>query len=203
MEDTLTPEENNLTPKELLFVNYYLTNGLNATYAAKMAGYSSTSAYELGHRLLKKVEVKKVIDQYLKNESMETHELLKLLSDTAKNKAIQFVNMDGTVDLQAIKDNGLMHLVKSVRKGKGGKIYVTFYDAQKAQDTLAKIHKLVTDGMNVTVNVNDEIEKHNELSQKLTDLRNKIIPEGTEMSLQEYLAYFSTTKGTNNATNHQ
>ena len=185
MEDTLTPEENNLTPKELLFVNYYLTNGLNATYAAKMAGYSSTSAYELGHRLLKKVEVKKVIDQYLKSESIETHELLKLLSDTAKNKAIQFVNMDGTIDLQAIKDSGLMHLVKSVRKGKGGKIYVTFYDSQKAQDTLAKILKLVTDGVNVTVNIQDEMDKQQALHQKLDELDHKL------------------TKGTNNATNNR
>ena len=186
MEDTLTPEESNLTPKELLFVNYYLTNGLNATCAAKMAGYSSTSAYELGHRILKKVEVKKVIDQYLKNESMETHELLKLLSDTAKNKAIQFVNMDGTVDLQAIKDNGLMHLVKSVRKGKGGKIYVTFYDAQKAQDTLAKIHKLVSEGMNVTVNIDDQLIAERELSEKLHQIEEKLHQDPIEKQVYEY-----------------
>ena len=186
MEDTLSPEENNLTPKELLFVNYYLTNGLNATYAAKMAGYSSTSAYELGHRLLKKVEIKRLIDQYLKNESMETQELLKLLSDTAKNKAIQFVNIDGTVDLQAIKDNGLMHLVKSVRKGKGGKIYVTFYDAQKAQDTLAKIHKLVTDGMSVTVNIDDHLIAERELSEKLAQIEAKMMNDPIEKQVYEY-----------------
>lgn len=172
--DTLTPEESALSPKELLFINYYLTNNLNATQAAKLAGFSEASAYEYGHRLLKKVEVKKVVEQYLKNESIETNELLKRLSDVAKNKAMQFVNADGTVDLQALKDNGLMHLVRSVRKGKGGKIHVTFYDSMRAIETLAKIHRLVSDGVNVIVNIDDRIAEQQRFNEELRILGDKL-----------------------------
>lgn len=197
--EEFTSELDELSPKELTFVHAYLSNNFNASKGALAAGYSQSNKYVAGHHLLRKPKIRSYIDNYLKSESIEKLELIKRLSDVARNIASEYINPDGTVDLQAIKDNGLMHLVKSVRKGKGGKIYVTFYDSQKAQDTLAKIHKLVSDGMNVTVNVNEEIEKHNELSQKLTDIRSKIIPEGTEMSLQEYLAYFTTTKGNTNA----
>lgn len=186
MEETLSQVESELSPKELLFINYYLTNNLNATLAAKLAGYSENSSHELGHRLLKKVEVKKVIDQYLKNESIETQELLKRLSDVAKNKAMQFVNADGSVDLQAIKDNGLMHLVKSVRRGKGGKIHVTFYDAQKAQDTLAKILKLTTDGVTVMVNIDERIQQERELTEKLAIIHDKLLSDPIEKQVNEY-----------------
>lgn len=40
-----------------LFVQAYLANGHNATRAAEAAGYSSKTAYSLGQRLLKRVEV--------------------------------------------------------------------------------------------------------------------------------------------------
>jgi phage terminase small subunit len=186
MEEILTQAESELTPKELLFINYYLANNLNATLAAKLAGFSQASAYELGHRLLKKVEVKKVIDQYLKNESIEAQELLKRLSDTAKNRAMDYLNPDGTVDLRSLKDNGLMHLVKSVRKGKGGKIHVTFYDAQKAQDTLAKILKLTTDGLNVTVNIDERIIAEQKLTEELLRIHDRFIEDPIERQVDEY-----------------
>lgn len=183
--EELTELESALTPKELLFINYFLSHNLNATLAAKLAGYSEVSAYELGHRLLKKVEVKKVIDQYLKNESLESLELLKRISDTAKNKASAYINDDGSVDLQGLKEDGLMHLVKSITKGKGGRTTVTFYDAQRAQETLAKVHKLVSDNPLVTFNIENKIAEEQKLSEQLSTIRDRLlehydfIPKGT------------------------
>lgn len=46
-----------LTPKQKAFCDAYIENGGNATQAAKTAGYSEKTAYSIGQRLLKNVEV--------------------------------------------------------------------------------------------------------------------------------------------------
>ena len=51
-----------MTPKQQRFVSEYLSC-LNATEAAKLAGYSSRTSYSIGQRLLKNVEVQAVIQQ--------------------------------------------------------------------------------------------------------------------------------------------
>jgi phage terminase small subunit len=50
-----------LTPKQALFVKYYLVS-LNASRAAREAGYSSKAAGQIGDVLLKKTEIKEAID---------------------------------------------------------------------------------------------------------------------------------------------
>lgn len=49
-----------LTPKQLRFVAEYLVD-LNATQAAIRAGYSQKTAYSAGQRLLKNVEIQKIV----------------------------------------------------------------------------------------------------------------------------------------------
>ena len=49
-----------LTPKQERFVAEYLVD-LNATAAAKRAGYSEKTAYSMGQRLLKKAEIQKAV----------------------------------------------------------------------------------------------------------------------------------------------
>jgi len=44
------------------FANFYIANGENATQAAISAGYSPKTAYSLGQRLLKHVEVRAMIE---------------------------------------------------------------------------------------------------------------------------------------------
>lgn len=51
-----------LTPKQERFVEEYLID-LNATQAAKRAGYSEDTAYSQGQRLLKNDEVKSAVDR--------------------------------------------------------------------------------------------------------------------------------------------
>lgn len=49
-----------MTHKQQLFIREYLTD-CNATRAAQAAGYSSRTAYSIGQRLLKNVEVSQAI----------------------------------------------------------------------------------------------------------------------------------------------
>jgi len=77
-----------LTRKQQLFCQEYLANGYNATQAAIKAGYSKKTAYSIGQRLLKHVEVKAELErntqatqkkfEYTKEEHFKELEELKL-----------------------------------------------------------------------------------------------------------------------------
>ena len=54
-----------MTEKQQIFIREYLTS-LNATEAAKRAGYSQHSAYSQGQRLLKDAEVQKALSAAMK-----------------------------------------------------------------------------------------------------------------------------------------
>ena len=61
-----------LTPKKRLFAEEYLID-LNATQAALRAGYSEKTAYSLGQRLLKDVEVQGLIAEAQAAREQRTH----------------------------------------------------------------------------------------------------------------------------------
>lgn len=60
-----------MTPKKQLFVQEYLID-LNATRAAKRAGYSEKTAYSAGQRLLKDVDVATAIQADVQKRSEKT-----------------------------------------------------------------------------------------------------------------------------------
>ncbi len=66
-----TPDKKQLTPKQEQFCQEYLKD-LNATKAAKRAGYSDGTAYSQGSRLLKDVEVKARIDEMMSERQNNT-----------------------------------------------------------------------------------------------------------------------------------
>jgi phage terminase small subunit len=73
MSEKLTDKE--LTPKELLFSNDYISNNFNASDAAITAGYSAKTAKEAGYRLLTYVHVKEYIKKRI-NELLDNREEL-------------------------------------------------------------------------------------------------------------------------------
>jgi phage terminase small subunit len=60
-----------LTPKQKLFVECYLVS-LNATQAAKDAGYKPDNAYQTGNENLKKPKIKKLIDEAIEKRAEKT-----------------------------------------------------------------------------------------------------------------------------------
>ena len=60
-----------VTPRSSDFVDEYLVD-LNATQAAIRAGYSEKTAYSIGQRLLKNVEVQKMIANRMEERSKRT-----------------------------------------------------------------------------------------------------------------------------------
>lgn len=78
-----------LTTKQKRFCQEYLID-LNATQAAIRAGYSEKSAYSVGQRMLKNVEVKKYIVEQVerpKNEKISSaQEVLEYLTSVMRGE---------------------------------------------------------------------------------------------------------------------
>jgi len=135
-----------LTNKQKAFINEYL-QCWNATEAAKRAGYSEKTAYSIGQRLLKDVEVAKEIDIRLSEMRMSADEVLHRLSQIARNEITQHITNYGAiiaVDMEAIREAGLLHLVQEISNTRNG-MRVKFTDSQRALETLAKVHALLVD----------------------------------------------------------
>lgn len=93
-----------LTPKEKLFANTYISNSFNATGAAITAGYSEKTACEQGSRLLRNVKVreytKKLINDLLDNRE----ELQKQWIDNVTEMAFYELTGDSEIDKYRAND---------------------------------------------------------------------------------------------------
>lgn len=149
-----------LTPKQRLFVAEYIID-LNATQAAKRAGYAPASAYQQAHALLKKIEIRDAIADAQKERSrrlrIDQDFVLQRLANLADIDLADACHPDGTlknihdmpksvrqalvgVDVfEEFKGNGdERELVGSTKK-------VRFADRLKALELLGRHLKLFTD----------------------------------------------------------
>ena len=153
-----------LTNKQRVFVEEYLRD-FNATQAAIRAGYSKRTAYSIGQRLLKNVEVNGAIQQRVDEKVMKTDEILSRLSDMARADMGDFVQIDGSffnLDLGKANEAGLTHLIKKVKdrvimtSNKDGEETETHYleielhDSQSALVHLGKINNLFIERKDIT-----------------------------------------------------
>ncbi len=78
-----------MNKKQIRFCDEYLID-CNATQSAIRAGYSAKTAYSVGQRMLKNVEVKKYIDEQLqkiKNDNIaDTHEIMEYLTSVMRGE---------------------------------------------------------------------------------------------------------------------
>lgn len=128
-----------LKPKELKFAEEWLKT-TNATQSAIKAGYSERTAYSAGSRLLKKVDVKKYIDERLaemqENSIANTNEVMQFLSST----------MRGDIPDQFGLDPALNDRLKAAELL--GKRYKLFTDKQEISGADGEPIKVVFSNMN-------------------------------------------------------
>jgi phage terminase small subunit len=79
-----------LTPKIQRFCEEYLID-MNATQAAKRAGYSEKTAHQSGYELLKKPEIKEYISKRVAESAMDKEEALKLVADIARSNLADYM----------------------------------------------------------------------------------------------------------------
>jgi phage terminase small subunit len=136
-----------LTKKQALFVQEYLID-LNATAAAKRAGYSEKSAYSQGERLLRKAEVQAVIQVAKRERSMRTQitqdQVLREYARIAFSDLRRFLkwNSDGLtlLDSDGLEDDvavAIAEVTQTITK-EGGRLSVKMWNKMQALDGLAR-----------------------------------------------------------------
>lgn len=134
-----------LTGRQQAFVSAYL-QCLNATESARLAGYTGDdrTLAVTGHRLLRNANVRAEIDRVLSEQVMSAHEVLRRQTEIASLDVTDFFDFSGNLPMfkpDKAKERGVMHLIKSF-KVSNKEFKIEFYDAQRAQETLAKYHDL-------------------------------------------------------------
>lgn len=165
--------DSKLTDKQQLFVVKYLEYGLNATKAAREAGYSAKTARQQGTHLLSNVAIRAAIDAELRKHAMSAEEVLFHLTTIARGDMHHLVDQNGNLDMAKAEANNATNLIRKVRNRvmasddteiNEGEIEV--YDRMDALKTLAKYHQLLT----------TKIQIDDWRSQAIADIRAGVIP---------------------------
>ncbi len=112
-----------LNYRQRLFVEYYLGESKgNAADAARRAGYRWP--LKVGERLVERCAVRAAIDARVETAAIAADEVLARTTDVATADLLNFIkvesNGDWNVDLNLVKQLGLGHLIKRLRKNKDG-----------------------------------------------------------------------------------
>jgi phage terminase small subunit len=165
------PIVNGLTPKERLFVDFYLGESrFNATDAARRAGYkgNDNTLSSVGYDNLRKPEIATLVDTRINEAAMSANEVLARLSDIASGKIADLMDEEGRFDLKLAKQRKKDQLLKKLKikrfskqvdsHAEGGEekeiietsliteeVEFEMYSAHEALRDLGKYHKLFTD----------------------------------------------------------
>ena len=137
-----------LTAKQQAFVLAYL-ECRNATEAAKRAGYSEDSAYQLGYKNMQHPDIKAAIEQHFAATAMTAGEVLALFAEQARAEYGGYITVDAEqnpiVDVAKLIADGKAHLIKSIKYVRG-KVNIEFHDPVSARETIARVHGLTDRG---------------------------------------------------------
>lgn len=151
-------DKTKLTDKQKLFVQELIKNGYNATQAALAAGYSKSSAYAQGSRLLKNVEVLKYKDELLaslQQPSIATiEEILQYYTRVMRReeKESVVVTIKEKVSGMVLNPDTGKRERKTIEKEKAEivEIPTKVSDANKAAEMLGKNYGIWTDKVSIT-----------------------------------------------------
>lgn len=144
------PKQDHIT-KSMLFAKYYVWNNLNATRAAKLAGYSKRSASEIGYELLRKPQVKAEIARLIaireKNLQVTDERIIEELAMSAFSDPRDYYDDDGNLlPIQKLSENAAKALAEfTVTQGRNGNdtvVKIKQNSKQAALDTLARIKNM-------------------------------------------------------------
>ncbi len=143
-----------MTPKQARFVSEYLID-LNATAAAKRAGYSEKTAEKIGHQLLEKTRVAAAIAAAMNKRGVRTEitadRVIKELADVAFLRSDEVFTIDGghvtvknTAEMSDAARRALISASQTVTAA-GGTITVKLCDKIKALELLGRHLGMFTD----------------------------------------------------------
>lgn len=125
-----------LTPKQKAFADYYIELG-NATEAAIKAGYSKKTAYSIGNENLKKPDIKRYIDERMKElESKRIasqEEILQFLTSVIRGELTEEVPLLVGEGMQEIAEKGISMKDRVKAAELLGKRYAMWTDKQQVE----------------------------------------------------------------------
>lgn len=151
-----------LNDRQRRFVSHYC-HSLNATAAAKAAGYSQNAAAEIGYKQMHTPHVAKAIKDQLDKMAMPVEEAMKRLGDMARGTMQPFIqtDKDGNPRLVIPENNDqAVSLLKRVKVtehstvGKDGDTHLTtktefeIHDPKDAIDKILKANGVYTETIN-------------------------------------------------------
>lgn len=123
-----------LTDLQMAFIDEYVQS-LNATEAARRAGYSEKTASSIGWENLRKPQIREEINARLEERALQAEEVLSRLADQARGIPADCFDIHGgliAVNFDRLRERGLMHLIKKLSYDSDGRPRVELYDAQAA-----------------------------------------------------------------------
>lgn len=141
-----------LTPRQRLWVIEFLTNGYNATQAARDAGYDceNDGSYRvIGYENRHHPAISVLLADTFQYRVMSLEEALARLTSIAETDAADFLSVDEDgnwrLDLRQAAESGKLHAIKEIKEERTTtrgettrKITVKLHDKQKALTTVAK-----------------------------------------------------------------
>lgn len=158
-----------LSRKQDVFLNEYLQTW-NATESARRAGYAQPK--QEGARLLSHDVIAAEISQRIAEKAMSADEVLVRLAEQARAEYAAYITDVGTIDLPAMRQDGKMHLIKSIKPGKYG-TEIVFHDSQTALLHIGKHHQLFTDRVDVSGGL--ELKENESAVERVTSRLDSIV----------------------------
>lgn len=140
----------NLTGKQRLFIEHYL-DCLNATEAARRAGYAAHTCRATGNENLTKPDLKELIEEGLRLKAMPRDEVIARIGEHARADIAQFLSYDDCQRVQFdLSGSRPTYLVKKATIKEGKILSIELHDAQAALEKLSRMHALFIDRTELT-----------------------------------------------------
>lgn len=151
----MTAHRKKLTPKQRAFIDAYFACGMNASAAARRAGYTNRPN-TAASQLMSNNVIREEIDRIYRENTMPASETLARLSAHARADIGDITDKDGRLNMRKARAYGKTHLIRRIKqttivtpKSERSIIEVEMYDAQRAQEMLGRYHKLFVDRVQV------------------------------------------------------
>lgn len=127
-----------LTTKQRLFVESYLSNGFNATEAARTAGYkgNDVTLAAVGYENLRKPQIAAVVSERINEAAMSANEVLHRLSVIARGEVTDFIDEDGKFDLKTARRLKKAGLLKKLKRKTTSKVVEVREEGKEEGETL-------------------------------------------------------------------
>ena len=109
-----TTGESRLTHREERLVDELIKNGGNGARAAAAAGYGSARADQSAYQVLQRPEVQRRIRQRIADSRVSADEIIGTLASFMRGTLADFLDESGSFSIEAAKERGVDHLLKSI-----------------------------------------------------------------------------------------